>query len=243
MDEDEWVGCTDPGPMLTFLRRSRPASARKERLFAVACVRRIWHLLPAECRDAVEVAERFADGAAGVDELQAAYTAAGAGLIPGIYPDSPRKHIAAAESVAALPLYNWGPRQHTVAAVRHEAFRQALEGGRRHLPPGLEKAERAAQASLLRDIFGNPFWAKPGIEAAWLSWNGGTVRLLAGDAYARRAFEEMGVLADALEEAGCSDPDLLGHLRGQGPHAKGCWALDAIMGREWGAGPCTNDWP
>jgi hypothetical protein len=213
--EAEWNSCTDPHKMLAFLRRSRLASERKERLFAVACVRRICHLLPAEGRDAVEVAERFADGAAGGEELQAAYTAASAGLI-GVFRDSARAAIAAGPSVAASPLYIGGPMEHTVAAVRHEAFRQALEGGRRHLPPGLEKAERAAQVALVRDLFGPLRFRPVTIDAAWLAWDDGTVRRLAEDIYARRAFETLPVLADALEEAGCTDAQLLDHLRRPG---------------------------
>jgi hypothetical protein len=39
------------------------------------------------------------------------------------------------------------------------------------------------------------------------------------------------VLADMLEEAGCSDPQLLGHLRSPGPHVRGCFAVDALLGR------------
>jgi hypothetical protein len=42
----------------------------------------------------------------------------------------------------------------------------------------------------------------------------------------------LAVLADALEDAGCDQPDLLGHLRGPGPHVRGCWAVDLLLGKE-----------
>jgi hypothetical protein len=42
--------------------------------------------------------------------------------------------------------------------------------------------------------------------------------------------DRLAVLADALEDAGCADPDLLAHLRGPGPHVRGCWALDLVLG-------------
>ncbi len=84
---------------------------------------------------------------------------------------------------------------------------------------------------LLRDVFGNPF--RPAtVSAAWLAWNGGTVPRLAQGIYDERAFERMPVLADALEEAGCTDADVLEHCRRQEVHVRGCWLLDALLGKE-----------
>jgi hypothetical protein len=93
------------------------------------------------------------------------------------------------------------------------------------------KAEKEEESVLLRDIFGNPFRPLPAIDPAWLTWSGGTVRKLAEAIYDERAFDRLPVLADALEDAGCSDAGLLGHLRGPGPHARGCWALDLLLGK------------
>jgi hypothetical protein len=55
---------------------------------------------------------------------------------------------------------------------------------------------------------------------------------LAAAFYAERAFDHLPILADAVEEAGCSDEALLGHLRGPDPHVRGCWAVDLILGKE-----------
>jgi hypothetical protein len=55
---------------------------------------------------------------------------------------------------------------------------------------------------------------------------------MAEQMYDRRDFSDMAVLADALEDAGCPDADILGHLRGPDPHALGCWPLDLLLGRE-----------
>jgi hypothetical protein len=95
-----------------------------------------------------------------------------------------------------------------------------------------------AQTSLLRDIFGNPFRSPPVILPAVMAWNGGTVRRLAEAAYAERQLpsghlhpDRLAVLADALEEAGLTDAELPQHLRGPGQHVRGCFAVDAVLGR------------
>jgi hypothetical protein len=96
----------------------------------------------------------------------------------------------------------------------------------------------ADQAGLIRDLFGNPFRPAPVVDPAWLAWQGGAVPQLARAAYEGRRLPEgtleparLAVLADALEDAGCTAPDMLGHLRGPGPHFRGCWAVDLLLGR------------
>jgi hypothetical protein len=83
-------------------------------------------------------------------------------------------------------------------------------------------------AVVCRDIFGNPF-RTGAVDPAWLT---ATVVALAQGIYADRAFERLPILADALEEAGCDDAQLLGHCRGRGPHVRGCWAVDLVLARE-----------
>jgi protein phosphatase len=70
------------------------------------------------------------------------------------------------------------------------------------------------------------------IDPAWLAWNGGTVARIARSVNEERAFDRLPVLADALEDAGCDNADILGHCRSGGPHVRGCWALDAVLGKE-----------
>jgi len=84
---------------------------------------------------------------------------------------------------------------------------------------------------LLRDTFGNPFRPVV-IDPAWLHWNGGTIVRLAAAIYDERRFQDMPVLADALEEAGCGDAHLLDHCRQPGEHARGCWLLDHLLDKE-----------
>jgi hypothetical protein len=82
-------------------------------------------------------------------------------------------------------------------------------------------------AGWLRCVFGNPF--RP--VAADPSWLTPTVVALAYAIYADRAFDRMPVLADALEEAGCDHHDVLAHCRGDGPHVRGCWVVDLVIGK------------
>ena len=89
-------------------------------------------------------------------------------------------------------------------------------------------AERKAQASLLRDISGNPFRPVT-IDRAWRT---ATAVAIAQAIYDERAFDRLPVLADALEDAGCDNADLLGHCRSPGPHVRGCWVVDLLLGKE-----------
>lgn len=102
--------------------------------------------------------------------------------------------------------------------------------------PAPVESERASQAALLRCLFGNPFRAAPVIDAAWLSWNDHVVVKLAQSIYDERILPEgtldqsrLAVLADALEEAGCTNHDILGHCRRPGEHVRGCWVIDLLL--------------
>ena len=76
-------------------------------------------------------------------------------------------------------------------------------------------------------LFGNPF--RPvSLEPAWVT---STVIALARGIYDGRAFDRTPILADALQDAGCEHPDILNHLRGDGPHVRGCWVVDLLLGK------------
>jgi hypothetical protein len=87
---------------------------------------------------------------------------------------------------------------------------------------------RTAKAQSLRCIFGNPF--RPlSIDPSWLTTD---VVVLATGIYQDRAFDRMPILADALQDAGCDNADILDHCRGPGPHVRGCWVVDLVLGKE-----------
>jgi hypothetical protein len=70
------------------------------------------------------------------------------------------------------------------------------------------------------------------VDTSWLTWSDAIVVKLARGIYDDRAFDRLPILADALEEAGCTDQAILDHLRGPGPHTRGCWAVDLLLSRE-----------
>ncbi|MBY0522840.1 MAG: hypothetical protein K2R98_05560 [Gemmataceae bacterium] len=84
---------------------------------------------------------------------------------------------------------------------------------------------------MVREIFGNPF--RPmSVEPSCVAWCGATVGKLADVIYEERAFDRLPILADALEDAGCTDAAILEHCRGPGLHVRGCWVVDLLLGRE-----------
>jgi hypothetical protein len=116
------------------------------------------------------------------------------------------------------------------------AARRAAPRSTRHRATG-SRSHRQERAILIRDIFGNPF--RPAAwDPVWLSWNGGTIPTLAQSAYDDRELPSgyldrvrLALQADMLEDAGCSDPAILEHLRGPGPHVRGCWIVDLLLGK------------
>jgi hypothetical protein len=91
-------------------------------------------------------------------------------------------------------------------------------------------AEQAVQIGRIRCIIGNPF--RPvRVDPAWLCWHDGVIVQMARSIYDERRFEDLPILADALEEAGCTDPEILAHCRGPGDHVRGCWPVDLILGK------------
>jgi hypothetical protein len=234
MTRKEWLACRDPEPMLQFLRAK--ASGRRLRLFACACCRR----LPDHAQEswkALDVAERYADSELGERELIAAWGPASRVRYPaaaGLNMDL-GNYAAAAAAAAATPFWDSksGTHVQTVLDIaRNIRIAIAVDPD---WEPDTWKAEESAQADLLRDIFGDPF--QP--VALGPSWRTSAVLALARAAYGDRPLRSgtlnttrLAILADALVEAGCGDADILGHVRGAGPHVRGCWVLDLVLGKE-----------
>jgi hypothetical protein len=218
MTEADWLACNDPEPMLHFLCAGR-ASDRKLRLLACACCRRVWNqLTDPRSRRAVEVAERFADSRATEKEL-------GTARVQAVAPIGPASTAAWwATNVKAS-----GPICNVFAAAASPDKQQTWTSAAAWQAELAERMRR--QVGLVREVMGNPF--RPHIlEAGCLAWGGGLVRYLAEGIYEELAFERMGVLGDALEDAGCNDHAILEHCRHGSDHVRGCWVLDLILARE-----------
>jgi hypothetical protein len=84
--------------------------------------------------------------------------------------------------------------------------------------------------ALVHCVFGNPF--RPiAIDPDWLAWHDGTVPKLAQSIYDDRRFDLLPILADALQEAGCTNNEILQHCHSPGPHVRGCWVVDLLLGK------------
>jgi hypothetical protein len=215
-----WAACdTDPQDAIANFRGT--GSGRKWRLFAVACCRRIEHLLPdARSRHAVDLAEAHADAAVADSSLYAAWIEAKRAfedLARASDMESPTSGPCAASAASWCALLTDGEKVELgcqAAFNAHQATANRVD-------------EVYAQADLLRDVFGgqeprvmlDPTWRTP------------TAVALAAQMYESRDFGAMPILADALQDAGCDSAEVLDHCRGPGPHVRGCWVVDLVLGK------------
>ena len=226
MTEDEWLTCTDARPMLHFIAGTM--TDRKSRLFAIACCRRILHLCAARGRAAVDRAEQMAMGLLSPAEWSRSV-------------DLERIGRDAAEACANQTLLSLGnvPREAAlecaegsarVAGLAHAyalGTDQAWTVGRY----AVMREELSAQSDLLREIVGTPFFPVT-IDLSWLSWQQETVRKIVESIDGDGTYQELPILADALEDAGCDDAEILAHCRSSGPHVRGCWVVDLLLDKQ-----------
>lgn len=266
MTEAEWLTSDQPASMLDAISHS--ADLRNGRLFALACCRRVEHLLTAEekyCQQAITTLERHIERA--VDDRELAERTGH--VIGDVYDAAagighPGDVGAYAVRYAALVVASGLERKLSVmstavsAAVAYETIARqasrvveeiASRWGRDRFPTRLSeidwnrdeaaviqmaefrsivRIEEHKQADQLRDIFGNPF--RPVVFDP--RWRTETTVALAAGIDAERAFDRLPILADALEDAGCDHADILHHCRGPGPHVRGCWVVELVLGKE-----------
>lgn len=226
MTEQEWMVCSDPRSMLHVVERAKP-SERKVRLFNSAICRRFWDYLPEASQAILTASELIADGVVqrSQDNMELCHRANA--VVAPFDRRYPTKHY---------PSRKVRIQRDAAAAVCYAVIPDELWGAVSYFWD-IDPAERGAHSAIIRDVFGNPF--RPvSLKGNCLAWNDDTIPKLAQAAYDERHLPEgtldktrLTVLADALEEAGCTETDILGHLRGPGPHVRGCWPVDLCLGK------------
>jgi hypothetical protein len=223
MTEEEWLDADQPSAMIEFVTEDRLLGTdRKLRLAACAFCRRHWKMLPdPRSRRMVEVAEDYADGLASAERLSAvqADAIAATGVNYGEWQSIHGSYLHAANAAWWLGQVE---TPFDVGYVADKCFGVTV------CDPDDPEEEDPFQAELLRDVFGNPL--QP--VAFDPDWKSGDVVALARAIYDDRAFDRLPILADALIDAGCDDEQILEHCRGPGPHVRGCWVVDLVLGKE-----------
>jgi hypothetical protein len=232
MTDQEWLQSDDPRPMIEFLLKKR---SRKMRLAAVAACRLYsGDHFDQRIQEALEVAERFADGQATDDEREAAYQNTHLAILAMGDAYSAAVEAPGPTSEEAEDFMN----DSDVAEAVRAAVSPEPEDAFSHLPRTRFEFYVALVTTILRDVFG-PL-TRASFDPLWLT---STVTALAGVIYDERQFDMMPILADALEDAGCTDGTILEHCRHVdhggphtglpvGPHVRGCWVVDLIRGLE-----------
>jgi hypothetical protein len=248
MTEGEWWTATEPDRLIHWLFFDCLAADRKLRLFAVACARRVEHLVEdAGIRELLDLAEESAEGWQSAGPLQSAHEEAlrksgrlAAGH-PSYHPaDAARECAIRAASWADGTEWRWyrdwawyeqeddAPYPSWVTRWAANAVGGAFGGAE---DQARRDRESLAQLRLLHDIFGPLPFRDITVRPSWLT---AEVRLLAQGIYDAKAFDRMPILADALQEAGCASDEVLSHCRAAGwEHVRGCWVIDLLLGRPW----------
>ncbi|VTR96030.1 Uncharacterized protein OS=Sorangium cellulosum (strain So ce56) GN=sce5710 PE=4 SV=1 [Gemmata massiliana] len=204
MTEAEWLACQSTEMLLTQF--DGQATERKFRLFACACYRRCGPLPRAD--------ERERAAAWRAVETAERYA-------DGLADD---EELLAAERVGAV-----GGCMASDVCFHHSLVRNsdgyfAAKSAAHNCD---DEAEGGWSVAMARDIFGNPF--RP--VAFSPSWRTSTAVALASQMYESRDFGALPILADALQDAGCDSAEVLDHCRGPGPHVRGCWVVDLVLGK------------
>jgi hypothetical protein len=225
MEEAAWLTCNDPNAMLEVV--STRATNRKLRLFVVAFARLVWDTIPdEEGRTVLLEAERHADGLTGSERLHAYHSQWYRFWLPDQTTPEEQEWFRSPENLTVVHVLrlmtypaSWLRKLH-----QHSTWTESVASLHHFVPP------------LFREIFGNPTQPVT-IDSSWLTWQSGTIPKLAQTIYEDRLpsgqFDatRLAILADALEECGCCDKVILEHLRGPGPHVRGCFVIDAILGK------------
>jgi hypothetical protein len=255
MTEADWWAAPDPRALIDWLFFDAHASDRKLRLFSVACCRRVEHLAGgAPFPFLLRMLEAFADGQEDEDRVRRAFESVTAWhrereqTIASTQHGSPpfdEVEVVAQRAITFAGQIDLPHRKDTARdRERYNSLNEvpypcevgsAIYYTYNHLGPA-ELAD-LIMVRLLHDIFGPlPFRDVP-VAPAWLTSD---VTALARGVYVEKAFDRMPILADALQDAGCDNDEVLNHCRAAGwEHVRGCWVVDLLLGKPWREGDAT----
>jgi hypothetical protein len=221
--ETGWLQATSLTAMLETLDRLRSEGYwRHCTMFVCGWVRLNWHdLVDDRSRAAIEIIELFQDGRVNFGEVQRAnlmaHEAAWELRNPTSHADDPeRQNRVALAATDAACVASRDPFDCIPDLARSNQYRNQA---------GIDESKLC---DLLWDTFGNPY--RPVVIGP--SWSTPTSTALARGMYESRDFSAMSTLADALQDAGCNNADILAHCRGSGPHVRGCWAVELVLNKE-----------
>lgn len=246
MTEADWLTSTDFPALVRFA--ADRLSPRRQRLLGVGFCRAVAHLIapPAVLLDALALYDDCAEHAVWPSEAEKArqrcriaaqeayeeYRAAvegGPGRAGGQHVRCEFAWAVSFIGVCPLPLAEVGTRAAIAAeyAVNWRENGRSVSAGGLLLHGGVKDDQAEVMRGVVRDVVGNPF--RPAAIAP--DWRTDTVMLLARHMYDTREFGAMPILADALQDAGCTSDEILTHCRGPAPHFRGCWVVDALLGK------------
>jgi hypothetical protein len=238
MTEAEWLVSTDPIAMLRMVPAGQ--AARKRVLLVCGAWQQIGPLLPeTPSLQALTALEQLAEDAANVprEQVMRLALAIEEPLWSRVWQEDGQFQPTWTPETAALALtvlvctvaLGFGDEYFATEDEAARAAEKVLDDGVAVLAAWQQRL--AQLAALVKDAFGPLLFRRVEAVPTWAAWNGGAISKLAQAIYGGRAFDRLSVLADALEEVGCTNAEILKHCRHPAMHARGCWVLDLLLGR------------
>jgi len=227
----DWSGCESPFVLRRYVRAN--CSVRKQLLVAVACCRVMAHHLSTDQMAALEIVGRWADGLVDLEQYEDVATVLRQDVLRA---GELRREIAGDDPVLRLRESIAAALVSLVGTPSDDGLHRVLQWVESYGVQTRSRAVRHELCAAFREIVPPPFELRArylggGQVAPWMLRVGDAAEAIARGIRLDGAFDRLPILADALEDDGCEDRVLLQHLRSDGPHVRGCWAHDLVLGQ------------